>query len=208
MWNIAKRRPRIVGGLALVLLLAIGAAAMAFWPERLPHPAQANREELLRWVVTRDLADEPHDLRATLAERLVEQFGEGLDWGEADRRLGNHHRQRLLENIPLLIGPWLAQKAERFAAAGPSERTALLDRTIKSIRQWRRAASLAVAGSDEQHLTLQPTEQIMAETHKIFSDAPPNERERIEQFLGYLQARWAWQALSTTLGGGTSDEDR
>jgi hypothetical protein len=171
--------------------MVVAAAAAAFWPDGLPDPRRADRDELIRWMVTRDLSTEPVALRTALAERIEREFSEGIDWHEADERLGDRHRRRLLANIPLLIDPWLRAKADCFARSAPEEQLAMLDRTVATLRRWQRAEVLVDAsppsdGSGDMY------NRVMAELDHSLEHASPDERARVERFLAHLKARWVW----------------
>jgi hypothetical protein len=98
----SKNRRGILWLALLATLLAVGAAAaVPFLRSRLPDPAVANRDELLRWLVTRDLAMETPQTRLVLIQRLGQEFHSGVDW-DALKRKTNGAAEATLEQHSLV----------------------------------------------------------------------------------------------------------
>ncbi len=182
----------------VVFAAAVGGSAALLWP-RLPDPAVANREQLLRWLVTRDLGKESPETRAVLARRLEEEFGEGTDWRAAAAGLSDEQRQRAWENILLLLEPWFSEKVDGYYALGAGDRSAYLDRFLDTLTAWkgiealRPAASSPPAGSANRGGLFSILMDRVAEWEAA---ADPPRREQIGQFLVALQVRGFWRGLT------------
>ena len=92
------------GILALLALLVFVAAALGgaipFFYPCLPDPAKANRQELLQWLIAKDIAKETPATQLALAGRLEIEFGSGVDWAAFQGKLDAPQRKLLLQNIP------------------------------------------------------------------------------------------------------------
>ncbi|MEE9603559.1 MAG: hypothetical protein V3V75_09655, partial [Thermoguttaceae bacterium] len=92
----------------LILILVATAALTAgfFYQPSLPHPRDADREQLVRWLVLRDLRGESGELRLALIQRLEQEFSAEVDWDSMSDRLTQSQQQRLRDNLVLLLRPW------------------------------------------------------------------------------------------------------
>ena len=199
-----QRRYR-VPVLVLLLLLGVvvgGGVAAWRWTERpLEPPEKADREELIRWLVTRDLALQPGQTRRALARRLEEEFQGDVDWDAAGRKLNVSQRRQLWANVPWLLEPWLLDKVEGYFGVPDRQRPAYVDRVIDTIVSWRGVEVLRPEGLDQE----QPT-ALMAVLSQRFdvlrgrSDA--DRRRQMDQFLFAVQSQW----LLRTFGGSASGE--
>jgi hypothetical protein len=186
------RRRLILGLLLLTALIATGiGAAVPFFVSGLPNPALANREELLRWIVARDLAKESPETCLVLIRRLEEEFRDGIDWDTVGGKISDAQREQLWKNIPLLFGQWLGDKAAIYAHLSNAERSGFMDRILKTLLSWQGVNRLQAkqVGKD----CTNPPHNLLC----VFSDAvkarkenaDPAEREHISQFVDALQAR-------------------
>jgi len=197
MLSLAKRRPRLAGLLALILMLAVGAvAAAAFWPAPLPHPGVANQGQLIRWAVTRDLSDRPAEFRATLARRLAVEFDSGFDWGEAERRLQAEHREHLRRNIPLLVAPWLLTQSAVYTKSEPGHRQEVVDESIDLLERFRGAQRLLPASDAENGDANELLKDVLGRIELEKASLPPERREEAGAFITAIQKRWFWRSLT------------
>jgi hypothetical protein len=185
------------GVLWLLLLLALLAAgvgaAVPFLTPGLPDPAVANREELLRWLVTRDLGQESSKTRLVIVQRLEQEFRAGVDWEALSRQTTEAQRKQLWCNIPLLLGPWLTEKASLYSQLPDAKRIEFIDGVIDSLQAWRGADQLQAPQSAET-----PSAQRRGAVQKMFLDqveeckrsADQQQRDRIAQFVAALQFRF------------------
>jgi hypothetical protein len=186
------RRRLILWLLLLAALIATGiGATVPFLVPRLPSPELANRDELLRWIVARDLAKESPETCLALIRRLEEEYRDGIDWDAVDGKITDAQREQLWKNIPLLFGQWLSDKAAIYARLSNVERPGFMDRILKTLLSWQGADRLQAkqAGND----STQPQHNLLS----VFFDtvelrkqkADPSEREHISRFVSALQAR-------------------
>lgn len=186
--------------LVLMVVALVGAVAVPlvvvpwFWP-RLPDPAVADREGLLRWMVARDLNAEPAETRGTLARRLEEEFGSEVDWEAVAEELDESQRRRLWENIVVLLEPWFMDKVDRYFNLAVADRCAYVDRLIDKLVVWQGAESLrprSAGHGDGQGGLL---EALCAQIERCKQRARPARRKQISQFLMVVQTRWCTRKL-------------
>ena len=128
---------RIVGVLLSAAVLLAGAAtAWRFLPPGFPDPATADLAGLVRWTVDRELAQESPETRLVLARRLEEAFRGGVDWQAVKRRTTEAQRRRLWANLPLLLEPWLSEKAAIYAKMNCDEGRKLVDGILDAVTRW------------------------------------------------------------------------
>jgi len=181
------------------LLIAGVATALVYASWRLPDPAVADRDQLLRWLVTRDLSQEPVQTRQSLAQRLEREFsGTAVNWDVARSRMSDAHRQRLWTNLPLLIQAWFASQAEQYAGLAPEERSACLDRILDTMAVWRDAAELRPSDDQEADSGQQPTglaELVLGQLSQAIETADPEQRQQMSQLMAALQTQWIVRTL-------------
>ncbi len=176
---------------AALLGAALLAVAALLWP-RLPDPAVADRQGLLRWLVTRDLNAESAETRRTLARRLEEEFHKGFDVDTAEG-LEPAQRKQLWDNIVLLLEPWFMDKTDRYFQLETAQRNAYLDELIDMMTAWRdvdalRPQEAAAADSPAEAGAL--LSALFDQVTKWQERAEPQRREQIQQFLLAVQMRW------------------
>ncbi|MEA1951881.1 MAG: hypothetical protein U9N87_10880, partial [Planctomycetota bacterium] len=115
--------------LATGLLLTIVVGLAWVYNSRLPDPEHAGCDELVRWMVTRDLRQESAHTRKVLALRLESEFVD-VDWQGLDGRMSVEHRRRLWANLPLLLKPWFMNKLDDYNNRDAAERQACIDALI------------------------------------------------------------------------------
>jgi hypothetical protein len=182
---------------ALLAAAAIAAAALLY--PSLPNPEHANRRELIRWLVTRDLTQVPTATRAVLALRLEEEFSGEIDWPATASELTDAQRLQLCENVPLLVGPWMQAKAGCYSTLSVAERMVYLDGLIDTLQQWRGLDEIAPAsaakGQSRPGLMAGAMEQVAV----IKEHADPAERAQLSEFMLALETRWTMRELGRRL---------
>ncbi len=186
--------------LGLTLLTTGITVAVPVFVPRLPDPAVADRDQLLRWLVVRDLNRESPATREVLVRRLDEEFRLGIDWETTGDGLDGDQRKRVWENVLLLMDPWLKQKTDRYFALPQPQRPAFLDNVIDSINNWRGVESFCPdrGASDthaESHAPAGGLLSGMLSRTDLHTDQDPTRREEIDQFLQAVQARWLVRSL-------------
>ncbi len=188
---------------AAVLTACLGAISLlaaGFWLSelRLPNPATADREGLVRWLVMRDLGDEPLETRSTLLRRLQEEVQTDFDPAALRTRLDARYHQRIWSNTLVLLETWYSEKVDSYISASAPQRPASLDQTIAEIKQWKDLAALR-PGTDSSE-TSRPSELALLElfaqqvTEWKATASPQRERE-ISEFDAALRGRWILHAL-------------
>ena len=134
------------------LVLGLAGTAVGVWVLRLPHPMQANRSQLVRWLVLRDLQHEPLEIRQCLVNRLQDELHAGpLVAGGGQASLSEPLRQRLNANCELLQHDWFLIRSAEYAALPRDERTAFLDHQVATLIVWcKTQQQLADSGSADQ----------------------------------------------------------
>ena len=197
------RRVLILGILLSGGILAGGGVAALRWLRpSLPAPEVADREQLIEWLVTRDLAEESFQTRQALARRLEEQFRGEVDWEATGRRLSLQQRRQLWENLPDLLEPWLLEKVDGYFGRSERERPAYVDRVIDTINEWRGVNSLRPETAAEDNAGQQPPglmTMLYQRIDAIERESNPDRRERAGQFLAAVQTRWFYRAFQGVL---------
>jgi len=181
---------RVLITLIVAVLLVGGgvAAAYLFYPW-LPHPADADRNDLLRWLVLRDLNAESPEIQTVLAQRLEEEFSTGLDWDATAERLTAPQRERVWDNVTVLLKPWFLEKSDSYFQLAVAERPAFMHQLTETIAVWRGVDSLRLqpiaTADDQQRKGLFGT--LSQQVTQWKKEAEPDERARIEEFFATVQ---------------------
>jgi len=195
----SMRSPRgIPTTLLLIVLLAAAGGVVVALKTRLPHPAVADRDQLLVWLVVGDLSTETVDLQRILALRLEEEFGKGsgIDWQSMGRRLDESRRQRVWENVLVLIKPWLIEKTTRYFELAPYERAEYIDRFIDTIGVFRGVDTIRPS-AEEERFGRGGLLKVLAgevENWKTEPGSPP--AEQIDRFLREVKVQWVRRKLA------------
>lgn len=198
-----------------LLLLVVGVAVSTFvliwlsprlFLERLPDPESADRDALLRWIVTRDLANEPPGTRQTLARRLEGEFRTGIDWDAIGAGLDRSQREQLWENVLVLMEPWYMDKVDGYFELAAAERPAYVDTIIDRIDDWGGVEAVCRENrAEEQPGAGSALLGGLLERIEVWQRQADGERRgQIRQFQMALQTRWLYRRLS----GGLLPRDR
>ena len=196
------------GFLALmVLFVAAAASGVALWGLvlRLPPPEQAGRRDLLRWVVTQDLSSHSLETRRALVRRLDETFGGRVRWrSDGQAELAPAQQARMIENVALLAEPWFLEKMEGYFALPLTERLGYVDRILDSFETWRGAERLISVPVTQPGKVVSPKPQdgmvgtILRQIEQCREAAPPEQRQKMDEFIRAVQARWLRRTLFGT----------
>ncbi len=131
-----KRRGILTFLMILVLGVAAGLSATHAWRLRLPDPDRCDREQLLQWLVAREIGHEPRQIQEALVGRLEEEILVGIEAGQAAAALSDQRRERLQENVELLKHVWFVSRVKTLFALPLPQRSAHLDRQVAVIHAW------------------------------------------------------------------------
>jgi hypothetical protein len=201
MKKLLYRRRGIFAVLALFVVVAAAVGGtIPFFYGNLPEPAKANRHELLRWLIVKDLAKETPATQLTLAERLEEEFGSGVDWAEFQSKLNDAQRKQLFQNIPCVLRPWILKKAETYEQVAKDQKKAFLDRLLDTLEVWRGVEKLlpnATASGKEPAKSPKLAAILMQEMDKIQKESPVAQQKQIGKFWADVQMQWFLRSFAT-----------
>ena len=143
-------RRLIVTGVIAVALAGGGIAiyaVQATWFS-LPDPRTADREGLFRWLVLRDLEQEPLETQHLLVDRLQEELLRGIDGGEDAGQLSEGYREQLVRNVEHLKRVWFNLRADQYAELPDEKKTPFLERQIEVVACW---SQLDLGGAGESN---------------------------------------------------------
>jgi hypothetical protein len=175
--------------LLIVILVATAAVtAGVIWVTALPHPRDASRDQLVHWLVLRDLRTEPAELRLALVRRLEEEFGENVDWDGVSEQLTQSQQQRVRDNLIVLLRPWFMDKLDGYLSLSMSEKVPYVDKLLDTITAWRGVDTLqAGAGTDGKQKLFDIFMQRVVLWQK---EAKPLRAEQIGDFMLAIQIRY------------------
>ena len=124
--------------LGLLLLAAAGLSAVWRLYFHLPAPQQATRQQVLRWLVLRDLRLEPPQVQLALMERLQDELQEGLPAEAVEARVPSKYEAQLRSNADLLTELWFTTRVRQYHELDRRERVAFLKDQIETLLKWSR----------------------------------------------------------------------
>jgi hypothetical protein len=204
----AMRRP---SGFVLFLLLGVLVIAMCaggvfVYATRMPNPATADLNGLLRWLVTRDLSREPIAVQEQLLARLEDQLRKGLELGEAREQLTDVQRSQLLANADVLGRLWFYQQVDRYFASSDADRPSFLNAQIDEIQRSGVVQALAaLIDTDEPSASSeQPTQSLWVRlnerTDRWTAPLAPQHKARAERFVAAVQGNLLIRTLRASFG--------
>lgn len=192
--------------LALLVLLGVaGGVTIPYFYRPLPDPAVADRDDLFRWLVVRDLRLESAETRRVLAIRLGEEFQSGLDWEATAEQLDQSQRQQVWDNIVLLLRPWFMDKQQTYFELTAAERPAYLDQILDTMAVWRGIDSLYPAAEAGQTGGDPPAGKdrllgVLLQRIELWKqEADPQQQQRTSQFHHAIQLRWLVRKMKRLL---------
>ncbi|MBN2292844.1 MAG: hypothetical protein JXM70_10485 [Pirellulales bacterium] len=184
---------RLTTFLAIGLFLALLIGSAWVYSSQLPDPEHADRGELIRWMVTRDLRQESPRTREVLALRLEKEFVD-VDWEGLGSQMSTEHRRRLWANLPLILEPWFMHKLEDYSNRDANERQQCVDAIIDRMTKLSGMNCLRDQSTDQ---SVPKLKELMFEQIEVWKKrADPEEKKRIGQFFAAIQARWLIRKLS------------
>ncbi len=195
------RRP---SGFVVYLLLGALAVAMCgggvfLYVTRMPDPATADLHGLFRWLVTRDLSNEPLEVQQQILERLEGELKNGLQIGKASEGLTEIQREKLIENADLLGRLWFLNQVDRYFAHPAAERLGYLNQQIDEIQRIGIAETLAALvpnqlTSGPKNMWVSLNERIQRWTARL----DPGRKAQAEQFVAAVQGNLFLRTLKAS----------
>jgi hypothetical protein len=185
-----------------LLVLASVVGGVVLHANRLPDPATADRNGLLRWLVSCDLNQEPQATRRLLASRLEQEFSGGIDWQTVGTQLSLPQKRQVSDNVTVLLEPWVVEKSAQFADLPADKRPAFLDELLKQIDTWSGVEGFFPA-SEGSSSSANGTEgkgtrlfgNLMVRIGRLKQEVSPDEARQIDQLIQAIQIRWALRTL-------------
>jgi hypothetical protein len=186
------------GILAIVALLgcvAVAIGAVPFLYPSLPDPEKADQQQLLHWLVLRDLGQESPARQLTLALRLESEFGEGVDWSKFKGKLSLEQIDRLIANIPHVLRPWILEKSVIYEKSPDDRRLASLDQVIATLEVWQGVETLLPPKSETDGNKTELKTILTGEMNRLLAQLPKDQKKTVEKFWGDLKMRWVLKKM-------------
>jgi len=186
--------------LLVVAVVFAGVSTAAFLPAyltRLPDPATADRDGLFRWLVMRDLAKQPLEVRHQLIMRLEQELDEGIEFSTVDEKLDGKQNRRLWKNIELLVEDWFRIKARQYAATSPERQQGLIESEMNRIERWGLADRLVAGGSaaSASRPSYERHGRLLEMMRTWVERTDPQKRPAVNQFANAIESYYARRAL-------------
>jgi len=133
---VEKNRGLILLSAIIALVAVIAFVIWYFMAMQLPHPSEANREQLFRWLVLRDVSRQPKDVQVALVDRLEEELSKGINAADGVRSLTDAQRQLVQMNIDFLKHVWFKTRVAQYHKLAPAGRLGFLKEQLQTIANW------------------------------------------------------------------------
>lgn len=184
--------PNVRNLLSLVALVALSAISLTAIAQAWLSPSRPgrefNRDQLIGWLVSRDVGQESTPARLRLARRLAEDLRQGNDWSEAIARLDDAGRGRVRDNVRTLASAWLVDRADTYFSLPERQRADVLDELLDDVTGWpifHRRQPVGLLGDLPRDAN-----SAVRELEAWANALGPAESQRVRQFLGALYVRW------------------
>ena len=202
-----RKRYGLLIVLSLVAMLGVAAGAGLYYVYApLPDPSQATTEQLFRWLVTRDVSQEPASVQQAIIHRLDSDLGSTNELAESIAQLDESRRAMLWTNIGTLVSPWLLEKVDEYAKLPAAEQPAYLDRFLDRVDQWSKIATACQQGTSTpgENSTEKSAAKPDGSLNKLIADrvaecsrhVEPAQQKRIAAFMTAVQGRWIVRQFS------------
>ncbi len=128
----------------VVLVIVVSLIGWRTWAMYLPDPAHADGPALMRWLVLKEMADEPWRQQVVVVDRLAEALHEGISSSTDAASLSEPRRERLLRNLELSKRIWFETCVDRYDCCPAAERWDFVDVQVETVLLW---ANLSVSGT-------------------------------------------------------------
>lgn len=149
----------------------------------LPHPEHSSSSQLMRWLVQRDLADQPEEIQLSIVNRIVEEtdIDENSMLPEGDApRLSPSQSDRLAKNTELLKRVWFFDRARRYESLSEDRQFSFLERQITVIE---RLLLLTARYGEWFGWGVSPDDSWIDQIDTWFAHASPGEQPMVSRVL-------------------------
>lgn len=190
-----NKRNAIIGVLVLMGLIgtALGVVYLKF--VNLPHPNEASHNQLMYWVVTRDLNDHDSEIQLALVNRFAAEAKEIFSKSTTDApQLSNAMSNRLLSNIELLKKVWFNNRIDEYCRIESNAvKEAYLEKQIKLLDDfgniaYDNAKILYPEKADENLTTI--SDELFADIDKWLNETPPEKADATLQAIREATVFW------------------
>ena len=91
---------------------------------------------VVRWLATRELAEQSMPTRRLLVHRIVVELEDGLKPSDVSSEFSPDEAAQLHANALLLTEAWLYEQADAYAEIEPSDRAVFIDDQIEKVQRW------------------------------------------------------------------------
>lgn len=190
-----NKRNVIIG--AAVLLGLIGTALGVVYIKfvNLPHPKEASHNQLMYWVVMRDLKDHNNEVQLALVDRFAAEAKEIFSKSTSgSTQLSKQMSDRLLSNIELLKRAWFVSRIDAYCKIESNEvKEAYLDKQIRLLDDFgniafENAKVLYPDKADENLTTI--SDELFADIDLWLNETPPEKTELTLQAVREATVFW------------------
>jgi len=182
---------------AVAMLSAAAGAGLLMVYSPLSDPSVATRQQLMQWLVLRDLSQEPAEIRQKIVLRLDSEFENVGDLDSTIANLEDSHRRMLWHNVTVLLEPWLLGKVQQYSELPASQKPDYIDRFLDRAELWNQVsvASLKNTASEGEGRASSVNKLVIERIQQCSNHASPEQRRQIGAFMSAAQARWLWRQL-------------
>lgn len=183
------KKPRgIIATGSLMALVAVGGLlGYQVLNQRLPDPATADREGLLKWMVLRDVSKQPEIVQQRLLDRLEDELRIGVDLKRVDTEVNEPRRRLFWQNVEFLLERWFREHVAAFHQLPEAEQRDYIRTTVDDlltwdfVRRWR--ADYESEGGDAAMLS-----RCEQNVLRWAQQAPPELAEQYRHAVVYVKA--------------------
>ncbi|HEY5315105.1 MAG TPA: hypothetical protein VIK18_21415 [Pirellulales bacterium] len=183
------------------LLLVSGLSAMEAIRHRPGTRAAWEREQLQRWLLSPQAADDSLADKRQMARKAAAAFRTGFDWSQVLPDLDTAQRELLARNFADLTRVWLLDRAEDWLRRPRNRRGQTLDREVQALLDWKLppAAGDSAAPADTDAARL---DRLRAAADMCLAGESARRREKAFQLLDAARGQVLARGWMRWLPGG------
>ena len=173
----------------------------------LPHPHDANANQIGYWLVLKDLENEPVETQMALVDRLIEDTDLISENSGSGYQLSESQSNQLFENICVLKNCWFLDRVQRHHELSSDRKWDFLCKQIDVVHRWVQLLTdhpelMALCDGSRPQGTA--SEFFFQEVDQWIADAPPDKKQYAIAAVNHSVYVW----LSTQSLKGQSMETR